>query len=93
MSCMCKAGAGCVVCQPPEVWDSPAWPQLVKNRQLDELEDVIMQCKCSYYCKGEPLVKDATYDAYEDALRAQRPDSYVLSVVGCGLCYKEVKDE
>jgi hypothetical protein len=86
--CSCKVGAGCFKCSYDKI-NSAEWPHLVRNRIADELEDLILECKHQYYCVGEPKVSDFLYDKYEDGLKRMRPDSWVLSAVGCPICYKE----
>lgn len=91
--CKCRPGAGCVICCPIEETTTKEFAKKVRQRLLDELEDCIIECKHAYYCIGKPLVNDATYDAYEDALRSQRPDSYIFNIVGCYKCYNSNKEE
>lgn len=85
MACKCKEGAGCFECKPEEV-GTDKWPVLVRNRQLDELEEEMVIYKHKYYCEGNPAVTDAQYDLYEDILRRERPTSWILSSVGCPSC-------
>jgi NAD-dependent DNA ligase len=66
----------------PETW------VMIRSRQLDDIEYDLLQAKHAYYCVGKPEMTDAQYDRLEDVLRRERPDSPVLSTVGCGLCYK-----
>jgi len=87
--CRCKEGAACAACVPIEFTSTPEFGAMVRNRIVDELEDLVLECKHLYYCLGKPLVDDATYDYYEDVLRKQRPDSPVLNMVGCPLCYNK----
>jgi NAD-dependent DNA ligase len=58
---------------------------------LDELEDDMARYKCKYYCEGDPEVTDTQYDRYEEVLKRERPDSWVLASVGCPICFKEGK--
>jgi len=88
VKCYCKPNAGCVKCSFEKI-DTPEWPELVKNRLADELEELILQCKHNYYCAGESKISDYMYDRYEDGLKHMRPTSWVLEAVGCQLCHKE----
>lgn len=88
INCICRPGAGCVECKPTATWFSPEWPRMVTQRIIDELENHILDCKHAYYCLGKPLASDAMYDVYEDRLRKQRPNSWVLDAVGCPRCYE-----
>jgi hypothetical protein len=93
MSCNCRKDSACVECWPQEKWNTPEFVKGVRKRLLDDLEDFLILCKHKYYCIGEPACSDSHYDALEASLRKQRPDSYVLTTVGCGLCYKEDADD
>jgi hypothetical protein len=88
MICQCQPNAGCVKCSFDKI-DTEDWCLLVTNRIADELEGLIIQCKHSYYCIGEPEISDYMYDAYETGLKTMRPKSKVLEMVGCPLCHKE----
>ena len=49
--------------------------------KIKELEKKILRYKSLYY-QGTPEVEDHIYDGLEDELKALRPDSYVLDLVG-----------
>ena len=83
MPCNCKEGAGCIECSDVT---SDSWWSLVRNRQLDELEGDMARFKHKYYCEGSPEVSDSQYDSYEEVLKRERPDSWILTSVGCPIC-------
>ena len=54
------------------------------TERIDELERLLVYHKEKYYL-GQAEISDAAYDALEDELRALRPDSPVLTMVGARL--------
>lgn len=85
IKCSCKPRAGCYECCPDKI-ESPEWGTLVRNRQLDEIVEDLIRWKHKYYCEGSPEVSDARYDLYEEVIRRERPDHWILDAVGCTLC-------
>ena len=93
----CKPGAVCSVCKSwgatiAEINLSLATleaARLIRNRQLDDIEEDIKEAKHAYYCRERPIMSDASYDMLEDILKRERPNSPVLKIVGCPLCYQK----
>ena len=46
-----------------------------------ELEKKILEHKKRYY-DGNPIISDAEYDELEERLKQEKPDSFVLNLVG-----------
>lgn len=83
----CKDGSGCYACH-PEKLGKPEWELLVRNRQLDDLEDLLLRAKHHYYCEADPIMTDSRYDMLEHVLKLERPKSVVILGVGCLICFE-----
>ena len=52
------------------------------NKRIQELENLVLKAKQSYYIGDCPIMSDEAFDALEDELRDLNPESEVLALVG-----------
>lgn len=74
----------CIVCHPEILESAEVHNKLI----LDHLELHLAAAKHAYYCTDKPLMQDTRYDMIEEHIRKYRPDSWILTAVGCPRCAK-----
>jgi hypothetical protein len=91
MTCSCSLYGACHLCKPEIFKPMPNHkPVAQQNAEIaDQLEIELTEAKHAYYCEGKPMMTDYKYDKLESILREIRPESKVLSGVGCITCFKE----